>query len=718
MNKNQAGFVDPAALDVEGGSWDAVSASWLTDNGVAKVRLHIDHNTEWLALEGKLTVYEGEYHPRILCRVAGKTESYPIPVTLKGTIKEVIALPQGVEQLWFLPLAAEGAFSLTNFSCQAITPFKARWRMARRVALYIARYGLTQAKRIGIGPLALLHSLTEAYKRVGQQRAFAPALSYAEWLQRFTQIDTNAKHAILRELAQWQQHTPVCVILYANAKTSTAALQESVAALNALLGKPELVYFVAEPAADVVTPAGLIKLSPTELKQVLTRHNNWCLLVEAGAKLMPEALYGFLNAVQQQAGLSGWYSDHDVLIEGERAKPHFKPAWSIDLERSSHYVGQVLFAKADLILASNWLTESCLAQSYPLTLCLSEVVDQQGFGHVPQVLWHQSEQHYQAALPAEHLVTHLDRLGIAASVSCADFGTLALKYHPVEPLPLVSIIVPTRDMLCHLKPCIDSVLQQTQYPHFEVLIVDNQSVETETKTYLAAVSQDPRVTVLSYNQPFNYSAINNFAVSQARGSLVCLLNNDTEVITADWLDVLVGAVQQPQVAIVGAKLLYSDGRVQHAGDVVGPGGCADHLHSRLAGDAPGYMKRAIVPQDLSAVTAACLLTYKAIFQQLGGLNETALKVAFNDVDYCLRVRAAGYRVVFTPYAKLYHHESVSRGIDDSPEKQKRAHGEVRYMQQTWQAVIERDPFYHPNLNYARPDFKLSAAPRAVKPWLK
>lgn len=717
MKKDQAAFA-PVALDVEGASWDAKTASWQAPLSMPKVHISLAANCKWLALEGKLTVQEGEYHPRMLCRVAGNIHIIPIPVTLKGTIKEVIALPEGIEQLWFLPLAAEGAFSLTGFSYQAISPLKAHWRMARRVALYIVRYGLSQAKRIGITPLSLLSDYAEAYKRVGQQRAFAPALSYAEWLQRFTQIDAAAKHAILRVLALWQQHTPVCVILYANVNTTQDELQASSKAINALWGRPKSVYVVAEHELDCVWLEGLIKLNPAELKQVLTRHNSWCLLVEAGAQVMPETLYGFLNAVQQQVDFCAWYSDHDVLLEGERTKPQFKPAWSVELERSSHYVGQVLFAKADLILASNWLADKVDAQSYPLTLCLSEVINTRGFGHVPLVLWHQSERQYNAPLPREALVAHLNRLGIAASVSNAECGTLALKYSPIAPLPLVSIIVPTRDMLGHLKPCIDSVLQQTHYPHFEVLIIDNQSVEAETKAYLAAVAQDSRVSVLSYNQPFNYSAINNFAVSQAKGSLICLLNNDTEVISTDWLEVMVGAIQQPQVAIVGAKLFYSDGRVQHAGDVVGPGGCADHLHSRLAGDAPGYMKRAIVPQDLSAVTAACLLTHKAIFTQLGGLNETALKVAFNDVDYCLRVRAAGYRVVFTPYAKLYHHESVSRGIDDSPEKQKRANVEVRYMQQTWQEVMQNDPFYHPNLNYARPDFKLSAAPRAVKPWLK
>ena len=718
MNKNQAGSAAAATLDVEGASWDAISASWLANNGVPKVRLMIANNCKWLAIEGQLTVTEGDYQPRILCIVAGKAQFFPIPVTLKGTIKEVIALPEGVEQAWFLPLAEEGVFSLNRFSYRAIHSLKATWRMARRVVLYMTRHGLAQTKRIGVAPIDVITNLTTAYQRVGQQRAFAPALSYPEWRQRFTQIDQDAQQQILAKLKSWQQIKAVSVVLYANAATTDSELQASLTAVTNLWGRLGKVYLLAEQPVSLALPDDIAPVSISELKGHLSEQVRWCLLIEAGASVAPEALYGLLHAAEQQADYCCWYSDHDVLINDERTKPQFKPAWSIELERSSHYLGQVLLAKTNVLLASAWLNVNFIGQSYELTLRLSEVINAEGFGHVPQVLWHQTERQFFNNLPAPLLIAHLRRLGVSAEVADAPYGTLAIKYVPSEPLPLVSIIVPTRDMLCHLKPCIDSVLKQTLYPNFEVLVVDNQSVDSVTKNYLDEISQDVRVTVLSYNKPFNYSAINNFAVSQAKGSLICLLNNDTEVITADWLNTMVGALQQPQVAIVGAKLFYSDGRVQHAGDVIGPGGCADHLHSRLAGDAPGYMKRAIVPQDLSAVTAACLLTYKAIFEQLGGLNETALKVAFNDVDYCLRVRAAGYRVVFTPYAQLYHHESVSRGVDDSPEKQKRASVEVSYMQQTWQDVIQRDPFYHPNLNYARPDFKLSAAPRAVKPWLK
>jgi GT2 family glycosyltransferase len=224
------------------------------------------------------------------------------------------------------------------------------------------------------------------------------------------------------------------------------------------------------------------------------------------------------------------------------------------------------------------------------------------------------------------------------------------------------------------------------------------------------------VNVFRYDRPFNFSAINNFAVRQARGTVLCLLNNDTEVISPDWLEEMVGHLLQARVGVVGAKLYYADGRVQHAGDAVGPGGCANHLHSSLDHDDPGYCRRAMLAQDLSAVTAACLVTWRKLYLGLGGLDEKRLAVAFNDVDYCLRVRAAGQRVVWTPHAELYHHESVTRGADDSWRRKLHARREVAEMRGRWANVMRRDPFYNPNLSYDQPDFSPSRMPRVKKPW--
>lgn len=314
------------------------------------------------------------------------------------------------------------------------------------------------------------------------------------------------------------------------------------------------------------------------------------------------------------------------------------------------------------------------------------------------------------------LLAHLARSGVVGEVSETLPDCWRVRYLLTDIPPLVSIIVPTRDALELIRQCVGSLLKKTTYPRFEILVVDNQSVDCDALAYLEQIASHESARVLRYDLPFNYSAMNNMAVREARGEVVCLLNNDTEVISPGWLDEMVGQLVQSNVGIVGAKLYYPNGRVQHAGDLVGVGGVANHAHAYLQRDDPGYCNRAMVAQELSAVSAACLVTWRNLYQQLGGLDEKHLQVAFNDVDYCLRVRAAGYRVIWTPHAELYHHESVSRGKDNSPEKARRARREVAYMRKRWKHVMSHDPFYNPNLSNMRPDFSLGNAPMVVKLW--
>jgi len=223
--------------------------------------------------------------------------------------------------------------------------------------------------------------------------------------------------------------------------------------------------------------------------------------------------------------------------------------------------------------------------------------------------------------------------------------------------------------------------------------------------------RDARIKVLSYPGAFNYSAINNFAVEQAQGEFILLLNNDIEVLSQDWLTEMLSHAQRPGVGAVGAKLYYTQGAIQHAGVIIGLGGVAGHSHKLFAHEAPGYFYRLKLAQDVSAVTAACLLIRKDTFQQAGGLDEKAFSVAFNDCDLCLKVRQAGHRIIWTPYAELLHHESVSRGLEDTPEKQRRFSSEVRAMHEKWQTHLFVDPFYSPNLTLDREDFSIAWPPR-------
>ena len=284
-------------------------------------------------------------------------------------------------------------------------------------------------------------------------------------------------------------------------------------------------------------------------------------------------------------------------------------------------------------------------------------------------------------------------------------------YHVKHPLPmhppLVSIIIPTRDNVEILKNCIESIQQKTKYANWEILIVDNQSIQSETHAYFKQIESDKRFKVIHYDKPFNYSALNNFAVPYAHGEILALLNNDVEVISFEWLSEMVSYAVRPEIGAVGAKLLYSNGSVQHAGVILGLGGVAGHAHKHLKGDDPGYCHRAIVAQNLSAVTGACLVVRKCCYLQVGGLNETDLKIALNDIDFCLKLLVAGYSNVFTPYARLFHHESISRGHDDTPEKHAVFLQEFGYMKQTWGARLQRDPAYNPNLTLEFENFSLS-----------
>lgn len=423
--------------------------------------------------------------------------------------------------------------------------------------------------------------------------------------------------------------------------------------------------------------------------------DDWLMLLRPGDQLAEHALFWFACEIHKHPDAAMIYADDDEIESGCRCRPRFKPDWSLTHLRATDYIGRTVVINGRALAAAGGLTPENLAgDTWELLLRLGEQAGDR-VRHIPAVLLHRDAE----AEKKSAVVIRRVRYPLPASA------------------PLVSIIIPTRDAVDLLRQCVKSVLDRTTYPRFEIVVVDNGSCDPGALDYLSEIAQLPQVRVLRYDQPFNYSAINNFAVGQMSGEVLCLLNNDTEVIFPDWLEEIVGHLCQEKVGVVGAKLFYPDGRVQHAGDVVGPGGCANHLHQFIGRDDPGYCHRAVVAQELSAVTAACMVTWRALYQRLGGLDEKHLPVAFNDVDYCLRVRQAGYKVVWTPHAELYHHESVSRGKGQSPQRLKVARQEVAYMRRRWRKEMLADPYYNPNFSYMRPDFVLGPEPNVKKPWL-
>ncbi len=409
------------------------------------------------------------------------------------------------------------------------------------------------------------------------------------------------------------------------------------------------------------------------------------------------------------------YSDEDSIDDaGRRHSANFKPDWNPQLLLSQNYLGNLCFFRAEVVAAAGGFGNRIdAAGSYDLALRLSETLSARQIRHVPEVLYHRrapcrvQEPFGKASHEAgrQALETYLVRNGIRGEVlDVPAAGGYRIRYAISLKTPLVSIVIPTRDGLDWLRRSIGSVRGLSTYPHYEILVADNQSRDPAMLTYLDELEARGEAKILRYDRPFNYPAINNFAVRHARGKVLCLLNDDTEVITPGWLEEMLGLLYQKDVGVVGAKLLYPDGTVQHGGDVVGVGGVANHAHAFLGRDDPGYQGRALLAQDMSAVTGACLMVWKSLYEKLGGLEEQRLPVAFNDVDFCLRVREAGYRVVWTPHAELYHQESASRSRDRSAARVRQAKSEAAYMRKRWKQVLRHDPFYNPNLNHARPDF--------------
>lgn len=438
--------------------------------------------------------------------------------------------------------------------------------------------------------------------------------------------------------------------------------------------------------------------------------------------LDPDALLLVAKAIADHPDARVIYTDEDKIAkDGTHYDPHFKPDWNRELLYGINYISHLGVYDADLVRSIGGFRKGFEgAQDYDLLLCCIERLRDDQIVHIPKVLYawratpgstvaSNDAKPYATAAGRRALAEHLERVHAEQIEVIA--GPFPLSYRALWPIkgdPLVSIIIPTRDHLAVLRVAVETIVQRTAYENFEVLIVDNGSVKPETLTWFDDImARDDRVRVLRDDRPFNYSAINNAAVTKARGEFIALVNNDVEVIDPGWLTEVLALAQREGVGCVGAKLSYPDGRVQHGGVGIGIGGVAGHFHLLRASDDPGYFCRLMLRQELCAVTAACLLVRRSIYDEVGGLNETELTVAFNDVDFCLKVRAAGYHNLWSPWAQLIHHESISRGYEDTPEKKKRFAAEANYMRAHWRTDQFSDPFYNPNLSLHDGDFNLA-----------
>ena len=426
--------------------------------------------------------------------------------------------------------------------------------------------------------------------------------------------------------------------------------------------------------------------------------NKYILFLALGDRLHQDFVLHFFQQQQKSPSLRLFYSDHGLLSKGSK-KPliHFKPDWNPDYLHSFNYISYAaVFFCDDLLKITDLLDTIEKDYFHQLLLTLTPQYDKKDIYHLAKPLVQLQVIEKDASTTKTQLTNY--------------FSTSKATYrHPFflpNPAPLVSIIIPTKNQFKLLKQCIDSLLEKTIYPNFELLIIDNQSNDPATLEYLEQLSQREKIHVLPYPHAFNYSAINNFAVQQTNGSLIALLNNDTEIVHSDWLTEMVIHASRPDIGCVGAKLIYPDGSIQHGGVILGIYGTASHAHKHFPNDHTGYFNRLITVHNVSAVTAACLVMRKDVFNQVGGFDEVNLKVAYNDVDLCLKVLQQGYRNLWTPYAELIHHESKSRGKKRSWWQRRKLNKEGLFLKKKWGSLLINDPAYNPNLTLNSEDFSL------------
>ncbi|KQP61098.1 glycosyl transferase [Methylobacterium sp. Leaf108] len=558
--------------------------------------------------------------------------------------------------------------------------------------------------------------------------------AYREWIRRFDTLHEADRRRLRREIAEWRDPPLLSVVMpvYDPAPRVLAAALRSV---RRQIYPHWQLCLVDDASTDPAIPRLIARHAARDPRiRVLRRDENGhiaratndAIAMAEGSHvafldhddvLAETALYQVAAALRADPALDLVYSDEDKIDgRGRRFEPHFKSDYNRELLYGQNYINHLTVVRRETLLAVGGLRPGFEgSQDHDLLLRLSAGLDPARVRHIPKVLYHWRAAGGSGTFSDRALArAEAARLRALAEVvepsggraERGPYGFNRLVRPVPQPSPLVSVIVPTRDRAELLAVALDGLLERTAYGPLEVVVVDNDSREPATRDLFARYANEPRVRIVRVPGGFNFSDLSNRGAAAARGSVLLFLNNDIEVVEEGWLRELVSIAVDPEVGAVGAKLLYPDGTLQHGGIVLGIGGVAGHSHLGLDGDDPGYFARMTLSQEVSGVTGACLAMRAGVFAQVGGFDAEHLAVAFNDVDLCLRVRQAGYRIVWTPHARLMHHESKSRGPEDTPEKRARFEAEIRVMHDRWEPQLRSDPFYNPNLSRVSAHFRL------------
>lgn len=564
---------------------------------------------------------------------------------------------------------------------------------------------------------------------------------YTEWVRRYDALDARHRQGFIERIENFGQ-LPLISIVLPTYNTPAKYLQQAIASVKSqLYGHWELCIAddaSSEPAVrqilqDAARSDARIKVTYRELNGHISACSNSALQLATGQfvalldhddLLAETALFRIAEAINAHPDAQLIYSDEDKIDESNRRyEPYFKSGFNYELLLAQNMISHLGVYRTERLRELGGFRAGFEgAQDYDLALRMIERVPAEQIIHVPYVLYHwraiagstawgEDEKDYAADAGRKAVAEHLARRGLVAEVMPAQEAASLnrVRFACPAPQPMVSIIIPTRDRAELLGMCLDSLVRRSTYANYEVIIVDNGSTEAATAELFARLPKD-RFRVVRDDTPFNFSGLNNRAAKLARGELLCLMNNDIEILTPEWLEEMVSFACQAEIGCVGARLWYPDGRLQHGGVILGLGGVAGHAHKYLPKGDLGYFRRAVLHQSLSAVTAACLLVRREVFEEMGGIEEQ-LAVAFNDIDFCLRVGQAGYRNVWTPYAEMVHHESASRGQENTAAKQARFAAEVAFVQARWGRALLEDPAYSPNLTLDSEDFAYAWPPR-------
>ena len=693
----------------------------------------------WYLLRVKITEANHQSHVGKLYSNLQKGEltTLDVPWHSSKFANRLFYLESNNNMLRFDPCEAEADFTLNTFMISKVPSFIAIRYMKQRLYKLLNHVDnvdeyLDTKRKLNGGKL--IETVYEEYDKTFTTGAmdksypfwveFDEPSALAKMKQNFTLAQSKVKFSIilptyntdpiyLREcidsvLQQTHKNWELCIADDASSNAETINTLKSYAQKHANI------------KLNLLSENGHISKASNAALSMVT--SDYVLLLDHDDTLPAHTLSFFAKAITDNTNAKVLYGDEDKIDEkGNRHQPHFKSDWNPDLLLSQNYICHPVVYKTSVLKKIGGFRVGVEgSQDHDLLLRATAGLNHYEVVHLPFILYHwrvienstasnASAKSYTTDAGIEAIKHFLDQSGQNASVEKGKYpNTYKVNWALPDDQPLVSLVIPTRDGYGILKQCLESIYNKTSYKNFEIIVVDNQTTCDKTLGLFSEyTSSKTNFRVLKWDKPFNYSAINNFAVSQAKGEVVGLVNNDIEVINKEWLSEMVSHALRPEIGCVGAKLYYPNDTIQHAGVILGIGGVAGHSHKYFHKSEPGYFTRLHLVQNLSAVTAACLLVRKSVFEEVGGLNEHDLTVAFNDVDFCLKVHTAGYRNLFTPWAELYHHESISRGEEDTPEKVARFNKESEYMKEKWADLLKADPAYNKNLSSTHENFSLS-----------